>query len=924
MTTFTLVVELYVSGAWLDITKIDDETKVLRDGSLTITRGRSEQQDRVAPTEVRFTYLDNNGLLDGENPASPYYHLIGVGTPLRVTVDGDVRAVVEIVQWEPSWDDVDSVVMVQVVGAGMLRRIEDGRKPLKSPAYRALTGTVNDAQRVMYVPFEEESGATSVFLPYGQGQVWFTGNISFGAYTDSPATSRMFQFGGPAETENTHMFVRLPTWSNTAEQHLIVGTFRFPETELANGTVLWCMYFQGGTVDIVHLVYGTGGLLELQAFANGSLVGTVAAASDFSDVILDQESVLWLRCDQDGADVDFWIRGTNATTHMLSVTGTLLSRTLGTLWHITIGQTDCEGLAFGQLAIASSMDGLANYLDDLDTDADVVVTGARGYEHEHAGARIERMADEENIPITVVGDADDTSRLGPQGLESAPDMIYTAADTDLGILFETRDALELVYRTRVSLYNQSATALSYNHLSKGFRAVGSSDLRVTNSVTAQRDGGGSATYAIPDGDVLHWTTQDPPDGAGLRESEAQPDVAADPQLISQAAWRAHLGSWREKRVRQVTYELARPVFDADDRAAVRALDLGDVIEQDTTGAPPYLPYDPIRLMVQGSTEYVSRHLNTFTFNTTPADLFEVDVTDSGGSTIVAAVDADDTSLKLATSIGPEWSTVDEPYYVAVDGDAMKVTAMVTDTPAFIAAGTANHAVNASVTPGLPAGMTPDVGQLMLAFVAIRNSGSGVVNEHSSGWTTLCDVVDANVKVLYRYYVTGDSAPTFTFTNGVANADTSAQICAFSGVSHEFASGTKTDPDFTHQLNGSAQNIAYPALQVVRDGGVVVLCGWKQDDWTSVGPLGTAEIGEPDTTTGDDQGIVWDYLLYSAATNTAAGSWTVTGGVSAISRAIVFALRPLQTATVVRGIANTATSHAVGDAVHAWRPGVSGL
>src|SRR5687768_2247229 len=110
--TFAVTVELFLSGAWLDITEIDDDTKVLAAGSVAITRGRSDQQGRVAPTEVRFSYRDNNALFDGDNPASAYYRQIGLGTPMRVTVDGEVRAVVEIAKWDPSWDDTDQVVTV--------------------------------------------------------------------------------------------------------------------------------------------------------------------------------------------------------------------------------------------------------------------------------------------------------------------------------------------------------------------------------------------------------------------------------------------------------------------------------------------------------------------------------------------------------------------------------------------------------------------------------------------------------------------------------------------------------------------------------------------------------------------------------------------------------------------------------------------
>lgn len=912
MTTFTGVVELFVSGAWLDITEIDDETKVLRDGSLTITRGRSDQQGRVAPTEVRFNYLDNQALLDGDNPLSPYYRLIGLGTPLRVTVDGDVRAVVEIVSWEPSWDDVDSVVMVSVVGAGLLRRIEDGQKPLRSPAYRALT-SADEPNRVAYWPIEEESEATQIFSPYGNVSA-FVG-VRLGAYTASPATPRMATFEA-----NGTMFFPVPFYNGP--QHKVVSLWTLPETPLAGGTILFRLYCTGGNVDTVDLEYAPAsavGHLQINAYFNGSLIDT-ANNQDFSAYILNQHFALSLEFEQDGADTATTIYVINTDSDGASTSESLAGVTFGRIYAISAGMphTNAADASFGQLAVGNALSAFATFLEPISSSV-----GAVGFNDEFAGDRIGRIADEEMLPVTVSGNAEDTERVGVQGADTSTGLVFTAADTDQGILLEDRTALGLTYRTRASLYNQTPTAeLSYGHLAKGFRPTGD-DLRVTNSVTVQRDGGGTGMFAIPDGDWWHWSTEDPPDGAYLREAEVPASLGSDSQTVPQAGWIAHLGSWREKRFRQVGFELAHPNFTAGNRTAVRALDIGDVLAVDVTGAPAYVPYDEIRLMVQGYTETVSRYLHTFVFNTTPADVYEVEVVD-GDSTIVVAIDDNDTSLKLATSLGPEWSTADEPYHLQVDGDPVTVTTMVTDTPAFIAAGTAAHANNASVTPGMPAGITANQGQLLLAFVAIRNSGTGTVDEHGGGWTTLVDLPGVNLKIFYRYYVTGDTAPTFGFSGGVANADTSAQIAAFSGLSHEFASGTKAEPTWASQLNGSAQNIAYPGVAVHRAGGVKLWFGWKQDDWTSVTGPGDAEIGEPDTVTGDDQGIAWYYDIYTTASDVASGSFTVTGGLSAISRSVVLALRPLQTATVTRGIAGTATSHAVGDPVHVWRPGVTGL
>lgn len=189
--------------------------------------------------------------------------------------------------------------------------------------------------------------------------------------------------------------------------------------------------------------------------------------------------------------------------------------------------------------------------------------------------------------------------------------------------------------------------------------------------------------------------------------------------------------------------------------------------------------------------------------------------------------------------------------------------------------------NASVTPTIPTGVQP--GDLLLILASIRNSGTGTVNT-PTGWTKLVDA--GNVVLLGRRYVTGDAAPTVTFTGGVANADTLAQMGAYRNCELLPVSSNTV-------LNASAQNINYPALTVTRDNCRIIAAGWKQDDWTSVAtlPNGYTENGEIISTAGDDAAMVWDRVPQTTATNIVAGAFTVTGGAAAISRGLVAAFPP---------------------------------
>jgi hypothetical protein len=205
----------------------------------------------------------------------------------------------------------------------------------------------------------------------------------------------------------------------------------------------------------------------------------------------------------------------------------------------------------------------------------------------------------------------------------------------------------------------------------------------------------------------------------------------------------------------------------------------------------------------------------------------------------------------------------------------------TQTITFISAGTAAHGNNASVVPGMPA--TIQRGDLLLVLAAIRNSPTGNPDV-PTGYTQLLNA--SNMRLFGKIYDGSESAPTVNFSDGVANATTSAQMAAFRNVTLSVVTSA-------NQLNGSAANIAFPAIAsgAMEDNTLVLFLGWREQDWTSVDTIaGATEIGDPSTGTGDNQGIVWDFIVRGPAASVGAGSFVVNGGVNGISRGAVTVLR----------------------------------
>lgn len=238
---------------------------------------------------------------------------------------------------------------------------------------------------------------------------------------------------------------------------------------------------------------------------------------------------------------------------------------------------------------------------------------------------------------------------------------------------------------------------------------------------------------------------------------------------------------------------------------------------------------------------------------------------------------------VAVSAGAFVSTVDDYEFTSGVPNYYRVRGIESGPVAFVAAGVASTAVNASVVPAHPAGLV--VGDLKVILASIRNSGTGTVSV-PAGWTLLrylsADNSPVCAALLGRIHQSADVAPTVAFGGGVANADTIAQMAAWRRAA-------LTPVTSAAGLNSSAQNIAFPALTIPDDNQLVVVAGWKQDDNTGVATLaGFAEIGDTSTATGDDASQAWDYQIQTTAANIAAGSLVVSGGAAAISRGGVVA------------------------------------
>jgi hypothetical protein len=80
-TALPIIAELYLNGAWTDIS-----TDVYSRDSIRITRGRTDEARQVDAGRCTLTLDNRTGKYSPRNPTSPYYGQLGRNTPIRISV----------------------------------------------------------------------------------------------------------------------------------------------------------------------------------------------------------------------------------------------------------------------------------------------------------------------------------------------------------------------------------------------------------------------------------------------------------------------------------------------------------------------------------------------------------------------------------------------------------------------------------------------------------------------------------------------------------------------------------------------------------------------------------------------------------------------------------------------------------------------
>lgn len=565
------------------------------------------------------------------------------------------RCSLEVPEWPPKWAPSEQDAWTPIQAAGILRRLGQGAKALDSTLRRRIPSF----QPLAYWPLEDGANSTQAFSPIAGVRPLALSRANW-AQADSLPSSNPLPVLASSGTDLPMMQGRIPTPATTLTSWAVRYIYRLDTVNattrtfmriLSTGTVAEWLIQQSGTGSDVIGKDADGATVFTQGIATGTNI-----YNDWISVRFTATQV--------GGNVTWAITWFN-----IGGTGGAFTDTFaGTVGRPTWVASPSNGYS-------SDLDGMAlGHISAWSTDTTAAYSGAiDAWTGETAGERMQRLCEEEGVPLTIVGDLADTELVGPQRPDTLLELLSQAAAVDGGIFGEQRDPLGLMYRTRASLYNQDPKlTLNYaaQEVAPPFEPV--EDDQVRNDWEVQREGGSSGRAVLEEGAL---SVQDPPDGIGLYRDSVTLNLHSDGQTDSIAGWRLHLSSHDEARYPQVTVRLHKhPELIPD----VLDLDVGDKIR--ITNLPKWVAPGDVDLLVDGWSETFHPRLWEITFNCSPAGpytvgVYDADHYDTDGSELVAAVDTDDTLLSVRTTSGPRWTTeaVDMPVDVTVGGETMTVT-----------------------------------------------------------------------------------------------------------------------------------------------------------------------------------------------------------------------------------------------------------
>lgn len=664
-------VDVFASGAWQNATA-DAQTAE----KIVVQRGYTEEGAIQAST-LALTLDDPTDRWRPTNPTALTYDGKGGRNSLvSAFVDAAPTSyIAECSRWMPDQTPDFSAGppllgrrWVAVEAAGILRRVSQWRDPIRSAMYRHRTGYPN---LLGYWPLEDPSTAVRLSNAAPGGRAGTLSNVTLQGIK------------GPAGSDSV---VQL------AQESSLAGRFNSPAAGVAGWQVSFSFILAAlppGAGDNQIIRWTTSNRYQWIVWVNNAVYRFQVFDEAGTSIL--NVPVLW----GSGAEPNKWITmrvratpsGGNVTVEaawypqqanvLYVMAPTVYAGTPGALvdWQQPGNSYVANGGIAHVYAVSGTTDDLLGYgpLRSFD-----------GYEGETAGARFLRLMTEAGVPRELRGVESKTSPMGVQRPDTIIGLLEEIERTEGGLIFDKKDAAQVVFRTRDSRYNTTPTmALTYpTHIAPPLSEI-IDDQQTANNVTIRQRDGGEATARRTTGPMSVANVGDYPKAIDVNVS-----AATDLGII--AEWEMARGTVPGPRYSAVVIDLdMNPGLEPQ----INATDIGDRIT--ITGREPEL----VDLYVIGYTDTFETHRRTISYLCRRNDVFVVGIYDDPGSrydsastTLAAGATAGAGTFALTTADRRDvWSTTAVPYQCIVAGEAVTVTAMTAP------AGTGPYTQTATVT-----------------------------------------------------------------------------------------------------------------------------------------------------------------------------------------------------------------------------------
>ncbi|WP_433893031.1 hypothetical protein [Streptomyces sp. CA-111067] len=450
----------------------------------------------------------------------------------------------QVSEWPPTWDTGGFDVTVPIVAASALDRYGRSRTVLQSTLRRRIAsyyGPSGPGTLVAYWPCEDGSDTTTAASPIPGIAPMTTSGVSFAADSTLPGSLPLPTLGTDASSsEGAVPFATPGEWD-------VELVYKMPEAATGKSAFF---YINSTTGTWRIAVDATQIYVDVFDNTGTSVYSTTQLNTDFVGV--------WKRfifqVKTSGSDSFYhmaWIELASGGRFVEdTVSGILPGRVTSVVQSHggTLGQ-----MSFGHIAVFNTYN-LAN---------DAMSGAATGYNLERTTKRIQRLASEGAIPMSIAGLVTNGAQMGPQLVDTVLNAIQDAVNAEEMVLYEAREFAGLRFRNIQSVYAQpSMLDLPYQSgndaqmIVAPFPPVG--DLQnVINDSTVAQVNGTSSRVQVEEGRL---SVQEAPNGIGTGYAESLTEnLASGLDTADHASWRTFVGTYDADRFPQINLRLEKNV-----------------------------------------------------------------------------------------------------------------------------------------------------------------------------------------------------------------------------------------------------------------------------------------------------------------------------------------------------------------------------